>query len=144
MSLHSAEAQWEGNLENGQGTIQLTKSKIECTFSAPSRFEDGQGCSPEELIAGAHSACFSMALAHALSQAGHVPSHIRTIANVSLEKVGSGFEIKRINLVTKVHVTDIKLEEFMKIAETTQKECPVSKALQAVDIRLDAELAGEK
>lgn len=140
MSIHSAETQWQGNLEGGQGTIQLTKSKIECTFSASSRFEDAKGCSPEELIGGAHSACFSMALAHALSQAGHVPSHIRTIADVSLEKVGDGYEIKRINLVTKAHVTDIELEEFLKIAEATRKNCPVSKALKAVDISLDAEL----
>ena len=144
MSLHNAEAYWNGNLENGKGTIKLPKCQVECSYGASSRFEDGPGTSPEELIAGAHAGCFSMALAHALTQAGHVPSQVHTIANISLEKVGNGFEIKRINLVTKAHVTDIELSEFMKIAETTQKECPVSKALQAVDIRLDAELAAEK
>jgi osmotically inducible protein OsmC len=140
MSIHSAEANWQGNLQGGKGHIKLTKSDFECPFSFPSRFEDGKGCSPEELIAGAHAACFSMALAHGLSEAGHAPTQIRTIAQVSLEKAGGGFEIKTINLVTKAHVADIELEEFMKIAETTQKECPVSKALRAVDIRLDAEL----
>lgn len=140
MSVHSAEANWQGNLQGGKGHIKLTKSNFECSFSFPSRFEDGEGCSPEELIAGAHAACFSMALAHGLSEAGHPPTQIRTIAQVSLEKAGGGFEIKTINLVTKAHVADIELEEFMEIAETTQKECPVSKALRAVDIRLDAEL----
>ena len=144
MSLHSAEAYWKGNLQDGDGNIKLTKSNFECSYSFPSRFEKGQGCSPEELIAGAHAACFSMALAHGLSEAGHTPGQIRTIAKVSLEKAAGGFEIKTIHLVTKAHVTDIELEEFMKIAETTQKECPVSKALKAVDIRLDAELAAEK
>lgn len=144
MSLHSAEANWQGNLQGGQGNIKLTKSNFECGFSFPSRFEDGQGCSPEELIAGAHAACFSMALAHGLSEAGHPPKQIRTIAQVSLEKAAGGFEIKTINLVTKAHVADIELEEFMEIAETTQKECPVSKALRAVDIRLDAELETDR
>lgn len=144
MSLHTAEAYWKGNLKDGEGNIKLTKSNFECSYSFPSRFENGAGCSPEELVAGAHAACFSMALAHGLSEAGHVPERIRTIAKVSLEKAAGGFEIKTINLVTKAHVTGIELEKFMKIAETTQKECPVSKALRAVDIRLDAELAAEK
>jgi len=143
MSLHTAEAYWKGNLQDGKGTIKLTKSNFECDFSFPSRFESSDGCSPEELIAGAHAGCFSMALAHGLSEAGHPPGQIRTIAKVSLEKTAAGFEIKTINLVTKVHVTDIDLETFMKIAETTQQECPVSKALKGVDIRLDAELATE-
>ncbi len=140
MSLHSAEAYWKGNLQDGQGNVKLTKSNFECAYTFGSRFEDGQGCSPEELIAGAHSACFSMALAHGLAEAGYAPIQIRTIAKVSLEKVPDGFEIKTINLVSKARVPDIKLDEFMKIAEATKTGCPVSKALQAVDIILDAEL----
>jgi osmotically inducible protein OsmC len=140
MSIHKAEALWKGNLKEGQGNIKLTKSNFECSYSFPSRFEDGQGCSPEELIAGAHSGCFSMALAHGLSEAGYSPEWIRTIANVSLEKAGNGFEIGKINLATQVQVEDIELDDFMKIAETTQKECPVSKALLGVEIQLNAEL----
>jgi lipoyl-dependent peroxiredoxin len=140
MSLHTADALWKGNLKDGSGKIKMHKTKFECAYSFPSRFEDGQGCSPEELIAAAHSACYSMALAHGLAEAGFNPEKIHTTAGVTMDKSAGGFEITKIKLSAKASVKDIDAEKFTQIAQETSRECPVSKALSAVKIELEAEL----
>ena len=94
----------------------------------------------EELIAAAHSGCFSMALSHALAMAGHIPKKVATTANVHLDKVEEGFKITTIELVTEAEVPDISESSFMKIAEEAKVGCPVSQALQAVEIKLQATL----
>ena len=114
---------------------------MEGAYSFSTRFEDGSGTNPEELIAAAHASCFSMALANELGKAGHVPESVQTTAKVHLEQADGGFAIPKIELVTKATVSGIEDAEFQEIAAATSKACPVSKALSAVEITLDASLA---
>ena len=112
-------------------------------YNFGSRFEDsGNGTNPEELIAGAHAGCFSMAFAGALVKAGHQPESIETSATVNLRKAeGGGFEIHRIRLVTRGRVPGISDQEFQEAAEAAKQGCPVSKALAAVEtIEVEATL----
>jgi osmotically inducible protein OsmC len=115
---------------------------FEGSYSAASRFEEGEGTNPEELIAAAHAGCFSMALALALGEAGHEPESIETQADVTISPAGDGFEIDRINLHTSARVPGIDQDEFERLAGAAKEGCPVSKALGAVgDINLEAQLA---
>ena len=120
--------------------MALGSGAFEGQFSFSSRFEEGTGTNPEELIAAAHAGCFSMAFSNALSQAGHVPNAVDTKANVEFIKVEGGFGITRIDLVTRGDVPGIDQADFLKIAEQAKATCPISKALAAVDITLDATL----
>lgn len=120
--------------------MALGSGAFEGPFSFPSRFENGQGTNPEELIAAAHAGCFSMAFSNILSQAGHVPTSVDTRASVHLDKTDAGFGITRIDLVTRGDVPGIDGAEFQKLAEQAKANCPVSKALSAVEITLDASL----
>jgi osmotically inducible protein OsmC len=114
---------------------------FEGAYSAKSRFEEGEGTNPEELIAAAHAGCFSMALSLVLGGAGHEPESIETEAEVSIQKAGDGFEINRIALTTSGRVPGIDEEEFRRHAEAAKQGCPVSKALAAVpEITLEARL----
>ena len=105
-----------------------------------SRFEDGPGTNPEELIAAAHAACFSMALSAALSQTGHAPTRIHTKATVHFGPVRGGFAISHIELDTEGQVPDIDAATFEQVAQAAKVECPVSKALAAVEVSLVAKL----
>src|SRR5438477_13195431 len=98
MPVRSAKAQWDGTLKEGQGTMSLGSGAFTGQYSFNSRFESGTGTNPEELIAAAHAGCFSMALSHALAQAGFPPKRVHTTAKVHLEKSGDGFAIPRIDL----------------------------------------------
>lgn len=109
-------------------------------YSFVSRFEEGPGTNPEELIAAAHAGCFSMAFSNKLSQAGYPPNAVDTTAAVQLEKGAAGFSIVRIDLTTRGDVPGIDASEFEKIAEDAKATCPVSQALAAVEITLDAAL----
>jgi len=109
-------------------------------YSFTSRFEDIKGTNPEELIGAAHAGCFSMALSAGLSQDGYTVEEIHTEATVSMDKGKNGFAITAIKLNTKAKVRDIKMEDFAKYASETKKNCPVSKALSAVNIQLEAHL----
>jgi osmotically inducible protein OsmC len=110
-------------------------------YSAKSRFEEGDGTNPEELIAAAHAGCFSMAFAHELAQAGHTPDSIETTAEVHLNPADGGFAINRIDLRTRASVPGIDEQEFQSIGERAKAGCPVSKALAGVgEITLDATL----
>jgi len=143
MSKHKSSAKWNGNLIEGNGIVTVGEKAWEGNYSFKSRFENGTGTSPEELIAAAHAGCFSMAFSHALDEAGYKPVSVETSAEASLEKGDAGFGITRIHLVSKGNVPNISLEDFLKIADAAKENCPVSKALEAVQITLDAKLGGE-
>src|SRR5918995_5307895 len=112
MPTRNAEAVWEGDLRGGKGTVKLGSGAYQGAYSFQSRFESGTGTNPEELIAAAHAGCFSMALSHALSQAGHPPKRVHTTAKVHLEKSADGFAIPRIDLVTEADVPGLDEAAF--------------------------------
>jgi osmotically inducible protein OsmC len=144
MKTRKASAVWESSLENGKGTVTLGDGGLEIPYSFASRFEDGGGSNPEELVGGAHAGCFAMALAHALGEAGHPPMRIKAAAHVHLEKSGDGFAIPRIDLETEAEVPGIGAEQFAEIAQTAKQSCPLSKLLSAADISLEAKLLSEQ
>ena len=141
MPIRSAYAVWEGDLKSGKGKMKFAGGAYEGQYSFSSRFENGQGTNPEELIAAAHSGCFSMALSGALGRAGFTPKRISTTAKAHLEKVGEGFRITTMELETVAEVPGIDNHKFQEIAEGAKKNCPVSQALTGVDIKLNAKLA---
>jgi osmotically inducible protein OsmC len=140
MAARTAEAVWKGSLKAGEGRVRF--GGFDEPYSFQSRFEDGKGTNPEELIAAAHAGCFSMALSHGLSQAGHEPKEVRTTAKVHLEKTAAGFAIPRIELETVADVPGIDDAAFQKQADDAKKNCPVSKLLTGAEISLKAKLAG--
>ncbi len=143
MSKHYAKATWKNNLVEGNGEFEL-KSGCRGNYSFKSRFEDDKSISsPEELIGAAHASCFSMALAHALDQSGFTPVEINTDAEVTLSKSGDGFAVTEILLRTKGHVPGIDKDKFLGVANDAKVNCPVSKALKATNIKLEAELLGD-
>lgn len=142
MPVRSSKAAWEGGLKGGKGTMALGSGAYQGSYSFGSRFEDGSGTNPEELIAAAHAGCFSMALSAGLERAGHSPKKVATTARVHLEKQEAGFAITGIDLDTEAEVPGLSDEEFQKHARQAKEGCPVSKALGAVEIRLEARLVG--
>jgi osmotically inducible protein OsmC len=141
MPVRNAEAVWEGNLKNGKGKMRLGGGAFEGSYSFASRFEQGPGTNPEELIAAAHAGCFSMALSMILEKAGYTAEHIHTIAKVHIDKAGEGFKITTIELETEGKVPGLDEKTFMKHAEDAKKNCPVSMALTGAQIKLNAKLA---
>jgi osmotically inducible protein OsmC len=142
MPIRKASAVWEGNLPKGKGTIKFGNGAFEGPYSFGSRFEGAAGTNPEELIAAAHSGCFSMALAHGMSMAGHIPKSVETSAKVHLDKVGEGFQVTKIELHTEVSVPDLSEDAFMKFAESAKEGCPISQLLKGTEITLEAKLVG--
>ncbi|MGE5297229.1 MAG: OsmC family protein [Solirubrobacterales bacterium] len=140
MAQRNAKAAWHGGLKKGDGSIELGSGTCRGKYSFGSRFESGAGTNPEELIGGAHAACFSMALAHGLEEAGYSPESIETSAKVTIEQVEGGFAITRIHLDTQGAVPDIDEDEFQRQAEIAKDNCPVSKALAGTNIDMDATL----
>jgi len=140
MAIRKGSAVWQGNLPKGNGTVSTESGVLNHKYSFSSRFENGDDTNPEELIAAAHAGCFSMALSHALSEAGYVPDMVETDAHVSLEKLADGFAITGIKLVNKSKVPGIDKGKFEEIANGAKTGCPVSKALKAVDISLETTL----
>ncbi|MGD8775742.1 MAG: OsmC family protein [Syntrophobacterales bacterium] len=140
MPVRKAEAEWKGNLNLGSGRMKLGGGAFEGPYSFASRFKDGTGTNPEELIGAAHAGCFSMALSHSLSEAGHIPDVIHTKAKVHIDQVADGFKITTIELETEGVVPGIDEQTFQKQAEAVKEGCPVSQALAGVDIRLQARL----
>ncbi len=140
MPVHTANAVWEGDLPSGKGTMKLGSGAYEGAYSFKSRFEQGSGTNPEELIGAAHAGCFSMALSHMLASDGHKPKRVRTSAKVHLDKVGEGFKITRIELDSQAEIPGIDEKTFMEYADKAKKGCPVSQALTGVDINLKARL----
>ena len=143
MPRRRAEARWDGSLTEGDGTMWMASGAYEGPYSFESRFEEGTGTNPEELIAAAHAGCFSMQLSGVLGKAGHEPESVETEATVHLDKSEGGFSITRIALRTRGRVPGIDADEFRTHAETAKDICPVSRALGAVEsIEVEAELLG--
>jgi osmotically inducible protein OsmC len=138
MASRSSEAEWRGDLKGGQGKVKLGSGAFEGGYSFHSRFEDGADTNPEELIAAAHAGCFSMALAAALSAGGHPPTKIHTTAKVTFGPVPGGFAISKIDLATEGSVPGIDAAAFERTAAEAKENCPVSKALKAIEITLTA------
>jgi osmotically inducible protein OsmC len=136
-------AHWEGDLKNGSGTISTPASGLmdRTAYGFNSRFGDKKGTNPEELIAAAHAGCFTMALANKLAEAGHPAEALDTRAEVDLSLEG-GPSLSAIRLKLKAKVPGIAPEKFRAVAEDAKENCPVSRALSAVPIALEAELLG--
>jgi osmotically inducible protein OsmC len=142
MPERRASAVWNGSLTEGNGTMRMASGAYEGPYSFQSRFEEGDGTNPEELIAAAHAGCFSMALSAELGNLGHTPDSVETEATVHLDQVEHGFAIKRIELRTRVTAPGVPESDLEQAAEAAKKGCPVSQALAAVEsIELDAGLA---
>ena len=141
MARRTATARWEGDLRGGNGTMTLGGGAYEGQYSYRSRFEEGEGTNPEELIAAAHAGCFSMALANILSEAGHVPDSVSTEAVVHFGPTDEGPSIQRIELQTEVSATGLDADELARRADEAKAGCPVSRALAAVEITAEARLA---
>ena len=138
MPVRKSEATWRGTLKEGAGTMKLASGLYEGPYTYSSRFEEGAGTNPEELIGAAHAGCYSMFLSALLSEKGHPPERIHTAAKVHL---GAGPEIKKIELDCEAAVPGVDEAEFLGLAAAAKTDCPVSKALEAVpEITLSARL----
>lgn len=143
MAVRTATAEWTGQLKDGNGHMRFGGGAFDGAYSFSSRFEEGKGTNPEELIGAAHAGCFSMALSGELGKAGHDPRSVSTTARVHLDKSDSGFTITRIALETEADVPGIDRDEFRRIAEAAKDGCPVSRALSGgPEISVDARLTG--
>ena len=131
---------WNGDLKSGNGNLKLGSGMFEGAYSFVSRFEDGEGTNPEELIAAAHAGCYSMALSNELAKAGHDTKSVDTKATITLEMIDGAPTISKIKLNATATVPGLDNDEFQKIAEATKDACPVSRVLNA-QIILEAELA---
>ena len=142
MPIRTASARWQGNLPEGSGTIRTGKGGYQGNYSFKSRFEEGEGTNPEELIAAAHSGCFSMAFSNGLASAGFTPNSVETTAKVHLDKTDAGFTVTRIELDTVGDVPGIDEGTFQKIADDAKQNCPISRLLSpGAQISLTARLA---
>jgi osmotically inducible protein OsmC len=141
MPTREAQAEWHGNLARGDGKMSFGSGAFEGAYTFASRFENGEGTNPEELIAAAHAGCISMQFAALLSQAGHVPDSVETTAKVHLDKDDGGFSIVRSELVSEAKVEGVSDDEFQQIADEAKRTCPVSRALGAIDVDLDVKRA---
>jgi osmotically inducible protein OsmC len=143
MTIRQAQADWQGTLREGSGRLKLGSGAFEGAYSYPSRFEDGPGTNPEELIAAAHAGCFTMALSYALGNAGNAPERIRTVARVHLGMTAAGPTITRIELETEGEVPGLDPDAFGEVADAAKKSCLVSRALAGVpDVTVKATLTG--
>jgi osmotically inducible protein OsmC len=141
MITRTAQAQWNGGLKDGKGTVKLGSGAFEGQYSFSTRFENGKGTNPEELIGAAHAGCFSMAFSAGLGKAGFSPKSIKTTAKVNFDKVGEGFEITSIDLETEADIPGIDQKTFLDQAEAAKRGCPISKALAGPKITLRARLS---
>ncbi len=137
MTVRSAQATWNGTLKEGNGTMKVGSGFFEGPFTFASRFEEGKGTNPEELIGAAHAGCYSMFLSALLTNAGFKPTSIHTTATVHL---GAGPTITKIELNTEADVPGLDEATFAEKAAAAKQGCPVSKALASVEIELTARL----
>ncbi|MEP7074388.1 MAG: OsmC family peroxiredoxin [Acidobacteriota bacterium] len=140
MAIRTAKATWEGTLKEGKGTMALGSGAFEGTFSFNTRMGDEPGTNPEELVGAALAGCFTMALNAGLEKEGFKVNGVKTDAKVHFGKDDNGFAITSIDLSTEADVADIDEAKFQEIAKATEKGCPVSKALAATKINLEAKL----
>ncbi|HEX7918320.1 MAG TPA: OsmC family protein [Gemmatimonadales bacterium] len=137
----TASARWTGDLKSGKGSIKLGSGAFDGAYSFGTRFENAPGINPEELLGAAHAGCFTMALSHALAQAGHPVTSVDTVCTVHANKVGDGFAITGIDIVTRGVVPGLLAADFQTHAEATKTGCIISRALAAVPMTLKATLA---
>jgi osmotically inducible protein OsmC len=143
MPTRNGSAEWRGDLKGGGGDLTVGDGVFSGAYSFSSRFEEGEGTNPEELIAAAHAACFSMALANIMAEHGHPAESVRTVAKVHLGPTDAGPGIQRIDLETEGRVPGIDQQHFAEHAEEAKAGCPVSRALAAVEeITVSAKLVG--
>lgn len=140
MPVRNAEANWDGSLKDGSGKMKLGSGAFEGAFTWSSRFENGKGTNPEELLGAAHAGCFSMSLSSNLGKAGFTPEHIHTHAQVTIELMDGKNRITHIALETEAHVPGVSNEQFQQIADFAKQNCPVSVALSNVPVTLAARL----
>ena len=142
MVARKAHAEWQGDIKGGKGKVALGSGAFESQYSFSSRFENGTGTNPEELIGAAHAGCFSMQLSGLLTQAGHPPTSIKTDAAVYVEPDGGGFTITKIDLTTTGEVPGLDEAGFKELAEKAKEICPVSRALAGTKISLETKFVG--
>ena len=140
MAVREAKATWEGKLMDGKGTVEVESGLFQGSYSFQTRFGEERGTNPEELLGAAHAACYSMALSSMLEKSGFEPVSISTEASVYIDKVGDGFKITKILLETSGDVPGIDEKTFLKYALEAKIGCPVSQALAATPIELEATL----
>jgi osmotically inducible protein OsmC len=141
MPDRKASAVWEGGLKGGKGTFTGETGGISGQYNFSSRFEQGAGSNPEELLAAAHAACFSMALSGQLERNGTAPQRVETNAVCTVEKVGDGFKITTMKLTTRATVPGLDAAKFQELANAAVQGCPVSQALKGnINVQLDAAL----
>lgn len=142
MPTRKASAAWEGGLQGGKGTFKGETGAVSGNYSFGSRFQEATGSNPEELLAAAHAACFSMQLSGLLEKNGTTPTRVETNAACIVEKVGPGFKITTMKLTVRATVPNIENATFQQVAATAKDICPVSQALKGnLDVQLDATLA---
>ena len=137
---NTASAVWKGDLKGGKGEATLSTTGDSFSYTFASRFENGKGTNPEELIAAAHAACFSMALSNIIAGEGYAPKQVSTSATATLANPGDGFVITKIELRTEARVDGMDENMFQELAAKAKTGCPVSKTLASVEITLQAEL----
>ena len=138
----SANAVWHGGLKDGKGTISTDSGVLkETPYSFSTRFENGVGTNPEELIAAAHAGCFTMALSAQLTDARLTPDTLETTATVTMEKTDDGPTVTKIHLKTRAKVPGAEKDKFDELAKKAKEGCPISRLLKAAEITLDAQLA---
>ncbi len=141
MPVSTASAVWNGSIGDGSGT--MTMANYEGPYSVPSRFQDGEGSTPEELLAAAHAGCFSMQLSALLTRGGNTPDRIETSADVQLDKLEDGWAVTKIHLTTNASVPGIDEATLLEFAEKAKDTCPVSKLFAggSAEITMEATLA---
>jgi lipoyl-dependent peroxiredoxin len=141
MATRNGSAEWRGDLRSGDGDLTVGDDVFKGAYSFSSRFEEGEGTNPEELIAAAHAACFSMALSNMMAEHGHPAESVRTLAKVHLRQTDAGPTIEQIDLEAEGRVPGIDQAHFAEHAEEAKRTCPVSRALAGVkEINLTARL----
>jgi osmotically inducible protein OsmC len=143
MTARNGSAEWRGDIKNGSGTVTVGNGVFQGAYSYGSRFGEEGGTNPEQLIAAAQAACFTMALTAILGAAGHVPESVRTNAVVHLRNVNGGPMLARLDINTEGHVSGIDEPQFQRYAEEARVTCPVARALAGIpEIVLTARLVG--
>ena len=142
MPTRKAHARWQGTIKEGTGTLDFGNGAFKGAYSFGSRFAQGAGTNPEELLGAAHAGCFAMALSLILGEAGYTPNYIDATAHVTIESQGGNFTITKSHIVCGASVQDIDQATFATHAQTAKANCPVSRALAGTAISLEATLAG--
>ncbi len=138
--VRHADVHWEGDISHGQGSITTESGKVQANYSFGTRFSNDPGTNPEELLAASHAACFTMALTLLLTRAGHAPSSIDSQGRVTIQRIPTGYEIPSIELSVTASVPNLSKDEFERLANEAKENCPLSQALRAVPITLNAML----